>query len=187
MNAIRNIRHYWVSFFLCCLLGSIASTVGVGVVASRPPLVLLDIHEVDSVAVVGGSLDLMLTLIRSRDCDATVQRWLWEPTKYLDRNGKVVRRYVSLPAAANPPTPLGEETTYILSLPMPSNVHPGKWFYWSRTYDGCWLIPSLTPTSRTSPNTLVTITEPPPPSAVPGIEQLVPEDQQPRDPVRGTL
>ena len=179
MNTFRAIRKYWVSFVFCCLLSAMATVVGVGVVASRPPLTLFDIHEIDSLAVREGSLDMVLTLIRTRECDGNVQRWLWENTAYLDRRGKPVRRYVALAPAANPPTPLGEEVTYILSIPLPSNVHPGKWFYWSRTYDGCSLIPALSPTPRTSPNILVTVIEPAPPGARPGVEQLLPDDQFP--------
>lgn len=116
-------------FLLCILMGG-----GGWWFAQRPPLVLRGVHEVDGVAVRGGWLDLDFRLLRTRVCDAKVERWLWQPLRD-DPDG---RRWVQLPESANPPTETGVEAHYVLSLPIPGNVPAGDWNYFSRTRDDCW-------------------------------------------------
>ena len=122
----------------------------------RPPVVLLNVHEADGVVIRGGWLDLDFTLIRTRLCDAKVERWLWQDA------GDGMRRWVAMQAVANPPTPIGVETHYRLSLPVPGNIPAGPWHYFSRTRDDCASPFSLVAeTVRDSGNVPVLIVDPP--------------------------
>ena len=124
--------------------------------SQRPPLVLRNVHETDGVVIRGGWLDLDFTLTRMRDCDARVERWLWQD----DTDG--ARRWVPMQAVANPPTALGVEVHYKLSLPVPGNIPAGAWHYFSRTRDECGNVFSLVPqTVRDSGDVPVIIVDPP--------------------------
>lgn len=179
MTAIRR-APAWALFLLFCALGALGGFGCVYMVGRQAPITLVNVHEADGVALRNGALDVRLTLVRTRTCDAHVDRWLWHTDGERDDAGELVRRWVPLPATTNPPTPLGVEVSYILSLPLPANVTPGEWFYWSRTYDGCPLLPLLASPARESPNVPVLVTEadtPPPGPKVP--EVLLPLSVRP--------
>jgi len=152
-----------------CLMMTGAGVMGGFLASRRPPLVLYDVHEADGVALRGGWMDLDISLTRHRLCDAHVERWLWQ-----DVNG--VRRWVPLLPVANPPTPIGVETTYRLSLPVPVNIPSGQWHYFSRTRDECASPLSLArETVRDSGDVPVLILDPP--------DQAAAEIVAPSDPV----
>ncbi len=179
MNVLHSIRPFWLAFVLWCGFGALTGLGGVYVLSLRAPVLLVALREVDGLAVRGGSLDMLFTLRRTRECDAHVDRWMWQPTGTTDRFGREIRRYVSLPPAANPPTENGMETTYVLSIPLPSNVIPGDWFYRSRTYDGCGWLPAMQRPSRPSPDEPVHIGDAPLATAVPAPELLLPSTDHP--------
>ena len=127
-------------------------------VTQRPPLVLRGVHEVDGVAVRGAWLDLDFRLLRTRLCDARVERWLWQPVA----GDPGARRWVQLPESANPPTEIGIEAHYVLSLPIPGNVPAGHWNYFSRTRDDCGSVWASQPRVRDSGDIPVLVVDPTP-------------------------
>ena len=158
-RAITSIRSIWPAFIVACFLGGIGGFGMVLRLANSPPITLVGVKEADGLAVVNGNLEIQLTIVRSHQCDAHVERWMWQPTGQLDRYGRPIRRWVNLPSTANPPTPLGVEVTYLVSIPLPANVTIGDWFYWSRTFDNCPLVPALQGEPRESPDVPVKVTE----------------------------
>ena len=138
----------------CCVMGAIGLTTG-WYFSKGPPAIVINIHETDGVAVRGGWLELDVTLLRTKICDARVERWLWRETP----GG---RTWVPMPAVASPPTPLDVETHYRVWLPVPGNIPAGEWHYMSRTHDECqppWSLASEV--VRESADVPVTILDPP--------------------------
>ena len=165
MTALRTIRSMLPMFVLACLLAGIAGFGTVYYLAERPPVRIESMRELDGLAVKDGTIDIAFTLTRNRDCEARVDRWMWQDTGTRDRQGEIVKKWVFLQAGPNPPTPLGVETSYVLSIPLPANVTPGTWYYWARTYDGCQVVPALDHPSRESKNIPVVVTAYPKPDA----------------------
>lgn len=180
MTSIRSSRGFALLFVLACMVGGLFGFSLVYVPNKAPPVVLRGVKEVDGLVVRAGSLDLLFNVRRERECSPTVDRWVWQDTAMQDRQGRLVRRFVTLPPASNPPVPLREEVTYILSIPLPSNVQPGKWFYRSRSVDHCNWLPSMASPARESPSTPVTVLDGSPHStSPPAFEQLMPADASP--------
>ena len=147
-----------VAFAIVCAL----SGLGAGWYAlQRPVIVLQSLREIDGLAFRGGFLDFRFVLIRNRVCDARVERWLWRMEPDEDEPGTVIPHYVPMPQTANPPTPVGVQTKYQLSLPVPANIAAGDWNYFSRTHDDCDNVWNPNQSKfRDSPNVPVRITEP---------------------------
>ncbi len=158
-RAIATIRSSWLVVLIACILGGGGGFGMVVRLAQAPAVALVGVREADGLAVVNGALEIQLTIIRTHQCDAHVERWMWQPTNAVYRYGRPIRRWVNLPSTANPPTPLNVEVTYIVSIPLPSNVTIGDWFYWSRAYDNCPLVPALQVEPRESPDVPVRVTQ----------------------------
>ena len=153
-------------------------------VASQPsPARIVDVHELDNVAVRGGVLDLKATIDQRRPCVTSVQRWLWRPDP-LDAGGI---EYAPLPEAPfKPPLTVGRDR-YRLRIPVPAYVEDGDWHYLGVPEDACspfaiwrWFWPG-----RQSPDVIVHIENPTPgrPAEVvtpPGAVTIVPTDSQPQ-------
>ena len=151
------IRPIWVRFLIVCALSAFTAT-GVAWSLSRfPPVQMVQFHEVDGAKIRDKDIELYVTAVRNRFCSVHVDRWLWQDTDIKDDKGHPVRRYVTLPQAVAPPTPIGETTTYIMSIPLPRNVTPGRWYYYSRGFDDCGWFPFFDRRARESPVTPVTI------------------------------
>ena len=176
-NMVQTVRSFWPFFLLICALSGAGGFSMIAWIAAKPPLTLVGVREADGISVVNGALEIQLSIIRTLQCDAHVERWMWQNTERFDRRGKPIRRWVNLPSVANPPTELDVEVTYIISIPMPSNITPGNWFYWSRSYDNCPLVPALTPKPRESPDVPVLVVDQP--KGPPGPALLLPEDGKP--------
>lgn len=124
-----------VCFALC--MGLIGF--GTGIYATqRPSVVILELRQAGGVAVRGGWLDMDVRLIRNHICDPKVEGWLWQW-----QDG--VKHWVALPVVPSPPVELGQQARYIVSIPVPANITPGKWNYMTRTHDGCPSMFSLRP------------------------------------------
>ena len=176
-KACRALR--WPVIFLTIFVGVYAPTY---YYLTMPTTKLAAIREVDGVVAHGGSLDLIFDLTRYRVCNGgRADRWVWQWSGLTDKFGRQMRRYVSLPERTNPPpTKFAEEDVYILSLPMPANVTPGHWFYWSRQHDGCWPLPFFQPPDRESVNVPFDVVDGPAPGVPPSLEMLLPQTLTPR-------
>lgn len=142
-------------------LGFMLLMTGIGLGAGyyfawRAPVIVRDVHEVDGVAVRGGWLDLEVMLTRNRVCDTRAERWLTQTQE----DG--LQRWVQLAEVASPPTVPRGDVRYVLSLPIPGNLPPGKWRYLSRIKEDCGSPISLWgPTIRDSSGVDITIVNPP--------------------------
>jgi len=107
---------------------------------NQPAVIVQDVHEVDGVAVSGGFLDLVAHINRVRSCPTHVERWLWRDTNIA---GEIMRQWVPLAGPDAPPSPIGHGEKYTISLPLPNNISPGRWWYYSRSRDDCSFWPGL--------------------------------------------
>lgn len=154
-------RGRWKTYAAALALGlGVGNAVGFAT-TPQAPIQLLEVREVDGVAIVGRRLDLYFRLVKHADCDARVSRWLWE---WAMVDGEFVKRKIPLVMPpVNPIIPVGKETSYILSVPIPPDLRPGQYFYESETRDGCGWGSKLLPESvRQSPSVAVYLTDPSP-------------------------
>lgn len=147
---------------------AVALALGLGVgngigIATQPkaPIQVLEIREVDGVAIAGRRLDLYFRLVKRADCNARVYRWLWS---WAMVEGEFVKKKVPIVMEpVNPIIPVGVETSYILSIPVPQDLQPGHYFYESETRDGCgWGSRFLPESVRYSPPIPVYLADPSP-------------------------
>ena len=130
----------------------------VGVASQPAPARVIDLQELDGVAVRGGVLDLKATVDQKRTCKTSVQRWLWRLDP-LDDNGV---EYAPLPDAPfKPPLTIGRDR-YRLRVPVPTYVEDGDWHYLGVPDDVCspfaiwrWFWPE-----RQSPDVIIHIENP---------------------------
>ena len=116
-----------------CFVAVMAAGGGLGAyyMAPQSPVMLKDVHVVNSVVYRGRTLVLKFSIVRLILCDSKVDRWLW---RYND-DGKPL--WEEIPASNNPPTPIGIDVEYELALPVPPTVTKGRWNYFSRSWDAC--------------------------------------------------
>ena len=130
----------WVRTLVLGLLGGVFIGLVLGaalvvVLDLRAPVQIGDIREVDGVAVRGGRLDLLVRMDRAQDCVNVTTRFLWTWTEV---DGQRVRMFVSLGSATMGVLPLvGKDQRFVLSVPIPSDLPEGEWFYRSRAVDTC--------------------------------------------------
>ena len=137
------IRSMWLRFLVVCIAAAAAGFTAVFSLARIPPVEMLQVHDIDEITMHDGSIDMKVTAVRSRACDTHANQWLWQDTGTKDRYGRAILKYVSLPPTAAPPTPIDDETSYVVSIPLPSSVTPGVWHFWSRATDDCSWMPLL--------------------------------------------
>lgn len=114
--------------------------VGLGVAASRQqgvPVVITDMHEADGVAARGGMIDLVLKTQRNRFCPSETQRWIW---RWIEIDGQKARQFV--PLVVTGAAPVAGDGWVMLSIPVPSGMQPGDWFYRSITVERCSWLPA---------------------------------------------
>lgn len=117
------------------LVGLLAGAAIVVLLDLRMPVQIHDIREVDGVAVRGRRLDLLIRLDRAHDCVNVTTRFLWTWTEV---DGQRVQMFVSLGSATMGVLPLaGKNKRFVLSVPLPSDLAEGDWFYRSRAVDTC--------------------------------------------------
>ena len=138
--------------------GAVAFGLAIGLAAQPSPARIVDLRELDGVAVRGGVLDLKATVDQKRACSTSVQRWLWRPDP-LDPGGI---EYASLPDAPyKPPLTIGRDR-YRLRVPVPAYVEDGDWHYVGVPDEACspfafwrWFWPA-----RQSPDVIIHIENP---------------------------
>ena len=113
-------------------------------VAGKPAVVLVNSTDLSSAVLNNGMIDLMQTVDRSKLCDSKAERWLYRDVQ-VPVAGKVetVRQVVAMNSPDTVPTDIGVGQKYILSLPVPKGLTPGKWFYFVRLYDSCGWLPNF--------------------------------------------
>jgi hypothetical protein len=104
------------------LLGSVA---GFGLIlrAHRiSPIIIYSAYELDGVVPLGGHLDLLFDVNRTRDCPSQTSRWLWT---WVKRDNKLIRQYRPLSNSNASITDAGSAQKFILSMPIPAGIWPG--------------------------------------------------------------
>ncbi len=109
--------------------------------SNRSPAVLVhDEHELASTTVSNGHIDFYVDLDHIRDCPTETSRWLWTWTEH---KGEQVKLFYPLANSTTTLTDIGQDQRFILSIPIPTGVWPGQWFYWSKSVEHCSLLPNL--------------------------------------------
>jgi hypothetical protein len=94
-------------------LGSVA---GFGLIlrAHRTsPIIIYSAYELDGVVQLGGHLDLLFDVDRTRDCPSQTSRWLWT---WVKRDNNFVRQYFPLSNSNASITEAGSAQKFILSM-----------------------------------------------------------------------
>ena len=119
------------------LLGGLVGSVLI-LWAGRPiPVVVVQEHQLNENIYQNGHLDLYVEVDRSRDCPSETSRWLWT---WVDHNGQRLRHYYPLVNSSTSLSELGHHR-FVLSIPLPTDIWPGNWYYWSKTIEHCPLMP----------------------------------------------
>ena len=122
------------------LLGS-AAGFGLILQAHRTsPVIIYDAYELDGVVHQGGHIDLLFDIDRTRNCPSQTSRWLWT---WVRHDNDLIRQYFPLSNSNAAITDAGGAHKFVLSLPIPPGVWPGKWFYTSKTIERCPIILGL--------------------------------------------
>ena len=151
-----------------------------GALSLPSPVRIVDLHELDGVAVRGGVLDLIATIDQQRLCTTSVRRWLWRPDPELP--GAV--EWVYLPDVPFKPPIVAGQDRYRLRIPVPAWVEQGDWHYLGEPDDQCSPFAAWFKTQRLSPDVMVHIANPSaanPAEIVspPGAVTVVPSDSKP--------
>lgn len=118
------------------VVGLIVAVVIVGEQRGRVPVVVTHLDEADHIALRGGVIALLVTRIRTSDCDSKTRRWLWQPmTPGTPENEP--KRWRLLQESAPPPMQVGVTTTYEVDVPVPSDITAGQWYFRSEARDTC--------------------------------------------------
>lgn len=103
-------------------------------------VVFTNVYELDGTATRQGRIDIVLNINRTRVCPAEVSRWLWT---WVDNHGIRTRQFFPLPGSSGALSSPGAGQHIIVSLPLPSGIWPGEWYYFSRTVEHCSFFPWL--------------------------------------------
>lgn len=126
-----------VVIVLCVLIsGGIATGatfVAIDILGNRPAAVINSAIDANTVTYRDGRIQLYFDVARNRDCATTTTRWLWTWVTY---KGDKMRIFMPLGVSLTGLTDIGNER-YLLSLPVPSGVWDGTWFYYERSSISC--------------------------------------------------
>ncbi len=119
-------------------------------IGDRPPVVVHQIREVSDKVGRKGHIELFVELDRKQNCPSVTSQWLWT---WIDFHGERIKQFYPLASDATGPSDPGHDQKYVLSIPVPPDIWPGEWFYWSKTVENCPFLPSLfRPSTRESGN-----------------------------------
>lgn len=158
LNGLRRVVH-WHN--VAARLVGFAAGFGLGLsmliyAGERQPVIVHSAYELDGVSARGGHLDIFFDLDRQRDCPAETSRWLWT---WVDHDGVQIKQYFPLTSSATTLTDVGAGQRFILSIPLPSGLWAGTWYYWSKTVEHCSLLPYFFHSpNRETPNIPVQVT-----------------------------
>jgi hypothetical protein len=139
MSIVAKVRAQFTTFLVSLLICSALFLAVWFWCLRQPTLTISTIREVDGIAVRGGSIHLLATIHRHRQCESTSERWLW---RWIDVDGKRIQQWVLLEGNSAPPTPIGVDT-YVVTLALPPSVTAGDWFYVGIARDSCGWLPAI--------------------------------------------
>ena len=143
-TSIAVVRRIWrqtiVAGLSGLLLGSLCGCALIIFSDRRAPVLLHEERELRDIVTQNGHIDLYIDLDRTRDCPAETSRWLWT---WIDVGGQHLKQYFPLMNTTTTLSKVGHDQQFVLSLPVPSGVWPGNWFYWSKTVEHCPFLSSL--------------------------------------------
>lgn len=110
--------------------------VGVLFSMAQPVVTMSDLHELDGIAVEGGTLDIVVDSTRNRMCPVDIDRWLERPDPL--KAGRTQYVYLGVPRI--PPVGVGR-ASYRVTIALPANIQPGRWFYHAQARNSCGILP----------------------------------------------
>ena len=121
---------------------TLGSILGLGLILwsnRSSPVIVNTAYEVED-ANRAGQINILFDIDRTRDCPSETSRWLWT---WVEKGGTRIKQYFPLPSSPTTITGIGYDQRFILSLPVPSGVWAGDWYYWSKTVENCSFLPSF--------------------------------------------
>lgn len=144
-------RRAWVftivSTVFGLVLGCVLGAIGLTLAERGPPVQVLAQADAGTIAAHDGRLFLYYRVRRERDCTVETGRWLFT---YVDHDGESVRAMVPMDAGSRTPATGVGMTSFVLALPLPSGLWPGRWWFQTDTIDYCGGLGWLAPTRRES-------------------------------------
>ena len=135
-------RRVWRQTVFAGLTGLfIGSLFGCALIIStnrNSPVVVHEERGLNAIAVRNGHLDLYIDLDRVRDCPSETSRWLWTWT---ERDGERIKQFYPLINTTTTLSDIGRDQHFILSIPVPPGIWAGDWFYLSKTFEHCSMLP----------------------------------------------
>jgi hypothetical protein len=138
----RGLR-YTVGMILVGLIaGSIVAAIALAVAERSPALRILAQEDAGAVAQNDGRILIFSKINRNRSCVIETTHWLFT---LVDHAGETVRAYV--PIAEDGPVPVHAlgRTDYVLTVPLPPGLWPGKWYWLESRTEMCGPFGSLWP------------------------------------------
>ena len=145
----------WGVMILAAILSGSMSVGLTYFLLKRPPVVLTNFSEDDSLARVGGDLHLRTTKQTNQICRTRIARWLWQwdptdPRPLPDMHDKSAFAkkntiWLELHSAPDAPPVFVAKATYTLRLQIipDDHIEPGFWFYLGEASDDCGTQPRL--------------------------------------------
>lgn len=118
-------------------LAIVIGYLGAVILVPVPAVAVTNAHEDDSIAVQGGTLNIVVKLHRVGFCPTETQRYMW---RMVEVNGTLVAQFVPLIVTIMPLVSPVEDV--MLSLTLPPQVTPGLWFYQSLSIERCSMLPA---------------------------------------------
>jgi len=121
----------------CIAASSLLTGVAFQLADREPALQIIALDDAGEVALRDGRLSIYTKIARTRSCRAETSHWLYTVVEH----GPVDHVRLWVPIAGGGPIPAGDigELSYVLSVPLPPGLWPGKWFWVSDRIEYCGL------------------------------------------------